>query len=71
MHVGGAAQSSHLLVAWDISLRGHSPEDLYAAAVAAGFTTFGHYRTFLHVDPRPGRRWFTKAGRETWRFLVK
>ena len=68
--VGGALVSQHLRVAFDISIRGHDPRALYDACVQAGFTTFGHYGTFLHTDRRPGRRWFTKAGRQTWKFLT-
>lgn len=68
--VGGALVSQHLKIAFDISLSGHDPRALYEACVAAGFTTFGHYGSFLHTDRRPGRRWFTKAGRQTWNFLV-
>lgn len=68
--VGGALVSEHLKIAFDISVNGHQPRALYEACRAAGFTTFGHYGSFLHTDRRPGRRWFTKAGRQTWNFLV-
>lgn len=67
---GGADRSRHLRLAFDISIKKHNPETIYQAAREAGFTTFGHYKTFLHVDDRPGRRWFTKSGRKTWKFLL-
>lgn len=64
--VGGAPLSQHKAMAADIDLDGHHPGRLYRAAVAAGFTSFGFYRTFLHVDQRPGRRWFSQGARELW-----
>lgn len=67
--VGGAAKSQHLRVAWDISLYGQSPNELYARAIDQGFDSFGFYGTFLHVDARRGPRWFTKEGKKTWAFL--
>lgn len=68
--VGGAPMSQHKRIAFDISLRGHGPADLLDACRQAGFTTFGFYRTFLHVDTRPGRRWIMQGGRRTWNGLV-
>ena len=56
--IGGAPKSVHKLgMAFDISLRGHDREDLFAQCKAAGFGSFGKYKTFLHVDTRKGRRW--------------
>lgn len=66
--VGGAPLSQHKLIAFDISLAGHTRNGLFAACEAAGFTTFGFYQTFLHVDTRPGRRWFGKGARPLWIF---
>jgi zinc D-Ala-D-Ala carboxypeptidase len=68
--VGGALNSEHLRIAVDISLHNHDPANLIGAAKNAGFTTFGFYKTFLHCDLRPGRRWTTKGGRETWKHLA-
>jgi zinc D-Ala-D-Ala carboxypeptidase len=69
--VGGAPQSQHKKVAYDISIRGGvDKERLLQACMAAGFKTFGFYSTFLHVDLRPGRRWATKQGRITWNGLI-
>ena len=70
--VGGAPMSQHKRIAFDISLRGHKPAGLLAACRRAGFTGFGFYRTFLHVDTRLRRcQWMTKGGRGTWRNLVR
>jgi|TARA_R110000744_G_scaffold190969_1_gene310181 uncharacterized protein YcbK (DUF882 family) len=56
--VGGSPKSSHKDgIAFDISLQGHDKEDLLAQCQAAGFGSFGKYKTFLHVDTRKGRRW--------------
>ena len=56
--VGGAPLSRHKLGdAFDVALAGHDREALRAAARAAGFRGFGHYRTFLHVDLGPRREW--------------
>jgi uncharacterized protein YcbK (DUF882 family) len=69
--IGGAALSEHKMrVALDIGLRGHDPAKLYGALQEAGFSTFGFYGNFIHVDAREGRRWFSKTGRETWNGLV-
>lgn len=65
--VRGAPLSRHkVAIAFDINLAGHDPRQLYEACREAGFSTFGFYGTFLHTDTRPGRRWFTKAGRARW-----
>lgn len=69
--VGGALLSTHKLIALDLSVRNIKPESMLQAALDAGFTTFGFYRTFLHVDTRPGRRWITEGGKITWNGLVK
>ncbi len=69
--VGGAPMSRHKLqIAFDISLAGHDPRALLDACREAGFSTFGFYGTFLHTDTRPGRRWFTKAGRAVWQSVI-
>lgn len=69
--VGGKPLSQHKKMAADIDLTGHDRERLYRAAREVGFSSFGFYRSFLHVDMRPGRRWFSSQGaRELWTDLV-
>lgn len=56
--VGGAPLSQHKFgTAFDISLRNHNVKELYEASKKAGFTGFGFYNTFLHVDKGPARTW--------------
>ena len=56
--VGGAPLSAHRSgIAFDISLRGHNRKQLLQQCEQAGFGSFGKYKTFLHVDTRPGRTW--------------
>jgi len=65
--VGGAPLSQHLKLAADISLQGHDPRSLYSACQRAGFTGFGFYSSFLHVDLGRPRRWFGKnSARTLW-----
>jgi zinc D-Ala-D-Ala carboxypeptidase len=60
---GGSKNSMHTKgKAFDISLKGVDPKVLYAAAKAAGFTGFGFYRTFLHVDTGRAREWGAHKG---------
>lgn len=56
--IGGAPLSQHLRLAADISLRGHDRRGLYTACRHAGFTGFGFYSTFLHIDLGRPRHWF-------------
>ena len=56
--VGGAPLSQHLRLAADIALSGHDPSGLYSACQDAGFTGFGFYTTFLHIDLGRPRSWF-------------
>ncbi len=56
--VGGAPKSAHKLgIAFDIRLAGHDRNILLDCCRAAGFGSFGFYKTFLHVDTRQGRSW--------------
>jgi hypothetical protein len=56
--IGGAKNSMHVQGrAFDVSIKGHNPSTLYTAALHAGFTGFGFYRTFLHVDTSNKRSW--------------
>lgn len=68
--VGGAPLSEHKKIAFDCSLRGHTPDELLSALKLADFTTFGFYGTFVHTDIRVNRRWSTAAGRKTWTGLI-
>lgn len=56
--VGGAPLSRHLYAdAGDISTRGIDRATLERIAREEGFTGFGYYRTFLHVDLGRKRHW--------------
>lgn len=69
--VGGAPLSQHLKLAVDISLSGHDKRRLYAACYRAGFTGFGYYSTFLHVDLGRRRHWFgNQKARTLWTPLL-
>ena len=71
--IGGAPRSHHRLGnAFDISVSGMSEkemEDLYQCAQRIGFSGFGFYKTFLHVDTGRAREWATIGGKWTWQFL--
>lgn len=69
--VGGAPKSQHKKIAFDVAVTDATKRVILRALRDAGFTTFGFYGTFVHTDPRPGRRWVTNAGRKTWNGLVK
>ena len=70
-NVGGAPLSEHKRIAFDISTAGHDRQMLIAACRQAGFTGFGGYTTFLHVDLGRPRRWYGNAtGRQLWTGLV-
>lgn len=56
--VGGAPRSAHLRLAFDLHLGDYSRERIFMAARLSGFRSMGFYVNFLHVDLRPGRRWF-------------
>ena len=57
--VGGAPRSQHKEGhAFDVALAGYDKDVLVAALEAAGFTGLGlNYRTFVHADMGPRRRW--------------
>lgn len=69
--VGGAPLSAHKKIAFDVAVSDRTKSVIFRSLMEAGFTTFGFYGTFIHTDPRPGRRWITNAGRVTWNGLVK
>lgn len=56
--IGGAPLSQHLKVAVDISLYNHDRFGLASQARSLGFTGFGYYSTFLHIDIGRSRHWY-------------
>lgn len=63
--IGGAANSQHIRGrAFDLAIPLKRQKELQKAASAAGFTGFGHYRTFLHVDIGPKREWWIGVTRK-------
>jgi len=70
--IGGAPASEHKRVAADVRLAGHERAALLAAARDAGFGAFGFYCSFLHLDLRRGRRWFSgPAARAAWAPVIE
>lgn len=69
--VGGKPLSQHKKIAFDISIRNHPfPVKVFHACRDAGFTGFGFYQTFIHVDMGRPRRWFSGPyGRKKWNSL--
>ena len=57
--VGGAPASQHLLgKAFDIQITKElTRERIHTLAKQAGFTGFGDYNTFVHIDIGPSRTW--------------
>lgn len=57
--VGGASNSQHLYgKAADIVVKGLTPQQVAAEAEKVGFGGIGIYKTFVHLDTRPGKtRW--------------
>ena len=65
--IGGAPLSQHLKLAVDISAVGHSRRRLLTACHTAGFTGFGFYHTFLHIDLGGPRQWWPdEKARQLW-----
>jgi len=57
-NVGGARLSMHRLgKAFDLSTIGMVKEEMYLQAHEVGFTGFGFYDSFLHVDTGKERTW--------------
>lgn len=70
--VGGAPLSQHLRLAVDISLAGHKADVLWRACERAGFTGFGFYQTFLHIDLGPKRIWYSNQKAKTlWQTFLE
>lgn len=57
--VGGAAKSQHLEgKAFDIPIKdGMDRETIHRVARQVGFTGFGDYNSFVHIDTGPSRSW--------------
>jgi uncharacterized protein YcbK (DUF882 family) len=68
--VGGAPLSMHKKIAFDVALKGHSLVEMLLAFKQAGFSGFGYYDTFLHVDLGIPRRWWSKKGEKVWDGLI-
>ena len=68
--VGGAPMSMHKKIAFDISLKNQNPGHLIKKAREVGFSGFGFYETFLHVDTGRNRIWVSDKGRKTWTGLI-
>ena len=74
--VGGAPRSAHLFLALDLKLPPTRSRAmlLYRVCQQAGFSSFGFYNSFLHVDMRGShfvggraRRWYgSKSARRWW-----
>lgn len=68
--VGGKPLSEHKKIAFDISILNHeSPAEVFQACLDSGFTGFGFYQTFIHVDTGRPRSWATRLGRKKWKSL--
>ncbi|RKQ71326.1 peptidase M15-like protein [Litorimonas taeanensis] len=57
-YIGGAPLSEHLRLAVDVDLNGHNRFILAEQAKQAGFTGFGFYTTFIHLDMGRPRHWY-------------
>ena len=69
--VGGAPLSQHLRLAADISTRWHHRAALLSACRKAGFTGFGFYQTFLHIDLGRPRHWFCgQKAKDLWQIYL-
>lgn len=66
--VGGKPLSQHKRIAFDISIHNHEfPLKVFHSCRDAGFTGFGFYQTFLHVDTGRKRSWGTNRGLALWK----
>lgn len=66
--IGGAANSQHLKLAFDISTAGHNRARMYDTATRAGFAGFGFMENGLHVDVRdhPAHWDYGQISRARW-----
>ena len=68
--VGGAPLSQHLTLAVDIITEGHDRQSLLSYARQVGFTGFGFYTSFLHLDLGRPRQWFgSERAAELWQIF--
>lgn len=66
--IGGAPASQHKAgTAFDVAIGNYDRGWLAGRARAAGFTGFGYYRTFLHVDCGRPRFWYGKGAKQLWK----
>ena len=69
--VGGAPLSHHLRMAVDVDISTHNRRDLVRIAQEVGFTGFGYYRTFLHLDMGRPRFWYgSEKAKKTWQTFL-
>jgi hypothetical protein len=70
--IGGAPMSRHKFgEAFDIAIRDYDRYELAQKAREVGFTGFGYYQTFLHVDIHRPRFWFGgKRSKQKWNRLA-
>ncbi len=61
--IGGAPLSEHKKIAVDISLKNQNRKQILQTAKNLGFTGFGLYQTFLHLDQGRPRVWIGKNTR--------
>ena len=68
LQVGGVPGSQHEKIAADILLFNHPDRrNLAAMAKIAGFTGFGYYQNFLHVDKGRKRFWYSgEKAKKLW-----
>lgn len=70
--VGGAPLSMHkMVIAFDISMRGKNKKErlkIVKVCKEAGFTGFGYYKTFLHVDCGRPRFWYGRGAKASWQW---
>lgn len=64
--IGGAPLSQHKKWAFDISVRNRDRHAILRSCQRAGFTGFGFYKTFLHVDCGRARHWHGKGAKALW-----
>ena len=69
--VGGAPLSQHLGMAVDVALSTHDRRDLVARCREAGFTGFGYYTTFIHLDMGRPRFWYgSEKAKKAWQTFL-
>lgn len=63
--IGGAPLSQHLRLAVDIATQNHNRRDILETCKAAGFSGFGFYTNFIHIDLGRKRFWFGSGKAKT------